>query len=127
MSGSAGNLRWERVRLALGVYKVIKKQRATSRAQVMQQLRQRLLDQERDVVVAIIQGMATTSDGGEDRRHVERARGKWRGSTLAGLMRGDEQTIKESFGFPTKEAFDGLVEMLKGTLPWMRHKIKRGM
>ena len=57
MSGSAGNLRWERVRLALGVYKVIKKQRATSRAQVMQQLRQRLLDQERDVVAAIIQGI----------------------------------------------------------------------
>ena len=117
MSGSAGNSRWERVRAALGVYKVvIKKRRTATGARVMQQLQQRLLDQQRDVVVGVMQAVAADADN-DVRRQVERARGKWRGSTIAGLivMRGDEQTIKESFGFPTEETFDGLVGMLSGT------------
>ena len=69
------------------------------------------------MVVGVMQAVAADADN-DVRRQVERARGKWRGSTIAGLMRGDEQreqAIKESFGSPTKEAFDGLVGMLSGT------------
>ena len=115
MSGSAGNSRWVRVRAALGVYSVvIRKRRAAAGACVMQKLQQRLLDQQRDVVVGVMQAVAADAEN-DVRRVVERARGKWRGSTIAGYMRGDQQTIKESFGFPTEEAFDGLVGMLSGT------------
>ena len=115
MIGGAGNSRWERVRAAMGVYSLaIKKRRAATGARVMQKLHKRLQDQHRNVVAGIMQAVAA-DDANDVRRLVERARGKWRGSTIAGYMRGDQQTIKESFGFPTEEAFSGLVGMLSGT------------
>ena len=101
MSGSAGNSRWERVRAALGVYKVvIKKRRTATGARVMQQLQQRLLDQQRDVVVGVMQAVA--ADDNDVRRQVERARGKWRGSTIAGLMRGDEGAVSKTRSCATR-------------------------
>ena len=44
MCSHAGATRWGRVRAALGVYKTIKRQRASLRARAMHQLAQQLLD-----------------------------------------------------------------------------------
>ena len=51
------------------------------------------------------------ADESSERRHVQRNSGKWRGSTISGYLRGDDQTYVENFrmnsgttALPAKEA-----------------------
>ena len=90
MRPAPGATRWERVRAALGVYKHIKRQRASLRARAMHQLAQQLLDGQQQAAVAVV--MAASAAEAAPRRSVERALGKWRGSTIGGYLRGDDTT-----------------------------------
>ena len=47
-------------------------------------------------------------------RTVERALGAWRGSTISGYLRGDEQTYLENFRC-SKHKFDAVVSLLEHT------------
>lgn len=100
------------LRAALGVYKTIQRQREARAARALHQLRQRLLDQQDDALGAAI--LSISQDEHSVRRTVERALGKWRGSTLSGYLRGDETTYRSTFHC-SKDQFDGLVDLLGGS------------
>ena len=74
-----------RLRAGLGAYSLIKKQRTTRQARVLQQLEQTLLEGQQQAL-AVVVAMAATSKDKTDRRHIARAAGKWRGSTLRWLL-----------------------------------------
>jgi len=107
-----GATRWERVRAALGVYKTIKRQRASLRARAMHQLAQQLLDGQQQAAVAVV--MAAGATEAAPRRDVERALGKWRGSTMSGYLRGDDTTYLANFRC-SKLRFDDLLAKLRGS------------
>ena len=112
MRPAPGATRWERVRAALGVYKHIKRQRASLRARAMHQLAQQLLDGQQQAAVAVV--MAASAAEAAPRRSVERALGKWRGSTIGGYLRGDDTTYLANFRC-TKLRFDDLLAKLRGS------------
>ena len=107
-----GQVSEARLRAGLGAYSLIKKQRTTRQARVLQQLEQTLLEGQQQALAVMV---ATAAAGKEqvDRRHVERATGKWRGSTLSGYLRGDDITYKENFRM-TRETFGRLLKMMEG-------------
>ena len=110
-----GSSRWSRVRAALGVYTAIKKRRASSSARAVRQLELTLLRGQEAALAAVV--MAASSDDGdgkEKRRSVERAAGKWRGSTLVGYLRGDgdDCTFFENVRC-SRLRFDDLVQRLR--------------
>ena len=61
----------------------------------------------------VLQAMAN-SGVGQVRRVVPRALGKWRGSTLSGYLKHDDQTYLERFR-ATRAQLDGLVIRLQGS------------
>ena len=112
-TGMQGSSRWSRVRAALGVYTAIKKRRASSSARAVRQLELTLLrGQEASLAAVVMAASSDDGDGKEKRRSVERAAGKWRGSTLAGYLRGDDCTFLENVRC-TKLRFDDLVQRLR--------------
>ena len=110
----AGTTRWERVRAALAVYKAIKRQRASLRARATCQLARHLLDGQQQAAVAVVMAAAASAAEDAPRRSVERALGKWRGSTLGGYLRGDDTTFLTTFRC-SKLRFDDLVCKLRGS------------
>ena len=69
--------------------------------------------QQNDLLLA---ALAAASQGGGERRTVNRALGKWRGSTLSGYLRdGDRQTYLENFRV-TRERLDALVDQFEGSV-----------
>ena len=56
--------------------------------------------------------MMVSAEGKADRRTVERATGRWRGSTLAGYLRGDNVTCMQNFRC-SKVRFEDLVSRLR--------------
>ena len=104
---------WGCVRAALAVYATIKKQRTTRQARVMFQLQAARQSGQDDAVAAVL---ALSSSGGEAgaRRKVHRALGKWRGSIVAGYLRGDDLTYLENFRC-SKHRFDDMVKRLAGS------------
>ena len=51
------------------------------------------------------------ADESSERRHVQRNSGKWRGSTISGYLRGDDQTYVENFRM-NSATFDKLLALL---------------
>ena len=82
---------------AWAVYSHVSKQRASRAARTMRQLRRNIeAYQEQAALVAVL--IAVCSKGSL-RRTIERAHGKWRGSTLMGYYEhGDEQTCRGGGG-----------------------------
>ena len=108
MPGAAG---WARLRAALGVYKLIKKQRATRRASTRHQLQASLLAGQQEAIAAVI---PLVCEEGAGRRTVLRALGRWRGSTVSGYLRGDDKTYLDNFRC-TKHRFNDMVIRLSGS------------
>ena len=54
------------------------------------------------------------ADESSERRHVQRNSGKWRGSTISGYLRGDDQTYVENFRM-NSVTFDKLLALLEHT------------
>ena len=104
---------WGRVRAALGVYAAIKKQRTTRQARAMRQLQDALLSGQEDAVAAIVAWCQDDQAGGP-RRTVHRALGRWRGSTVAGYLRGDDRTYLENFRC-SQHRLDDMVMRLAGS------------
>ena len=95
------------------MFTAIKKRRASSSARAVRQLELTLLrDQEAALAAVVMAASSDDGDGKEKRRSVERAAGKWRGSTLAGYLRGDDCTFLENVRC-TKLRFDDLVQRLR--------------
>ena len=63
-------------------------------------------------LVAVV--MAASGSGESTRRTVERAIGKWRGSTIGGYLRGDDETYLFNFRC-SKHRFGHLVGLLAGS------------
>ena len=109
-------MRVQTQRALLGAYKLIKRQRASIEARVTHQLQQNLNDRrDRLGVVAAVFAAAAVGDDGGIRRVIQRATGKWRGSTLFGYTRGDDATFCSSFHCSSLQ-FDGLVQLFSGSL-----------
>ena len=107
-------MRAQTQRALLGAYKLIKRQRASIEARVTHQLQQNLNDRrDRLGVVAAVFAAAAVGDDGGIRRVIQRATGKWRGSTLFGYTRGDDATFCSSFHCSSLQ-FDGLVQLFSG-------------
>ena len=104
---------WGRVRAALGVYAAIKKQRTTRQARAMRQLQDALLSGQEDAVAAVV-ALCQDDQAGGPRRTVHRALGRWRGSTVAGYLRGDDRTYLENFRC-SQHRFDDMVMRLAGS------------
>ena len=99
-------------RTVLAAYACIRKQRASARHRALLQLENQLLAGQQDAIVAVL--ALSCADESEGRRVVERALGKWRGSTLNGyLALGDEVTFKSTFRC-TRHRFNDLVQRLAG-------------
>ena len=98
---------------AWAVYSHVSKQRASRAARTMRQLRRNIeAYQEQAALVAVL--IAVCSKGSL-RRTIERAHGKWRGSTLMGYYEhGDEQTCRAKFHM-TRGQLEGIVELMRGT------------
>ena len=54
------------------------------------------------------------ADESSERRHMQRNSGKWRGSTISGYLRGDDQTYVENFRM-NSATFDKLLALLEHT------------
>ena len=93
-ANSAGRTANKRVlAAAVAAYRFITKRRQSARAKLMRKV-QICLQNTHAVVVLLLQ------QASEERRVVERALGKWRGSTLSGYLHGahsDDQTYIENF------------------------------
>jgi hypothetical protein len=98
-------------RAAVGALKAIKKARETRQQVVRQQLQKFLLDGQQQALAAVIMSAQATEEK-VGRRTVERAAGKWRGSTISGYMRGDNRTYMENFRC-SKHRFNDLVSQLR--------------
>ena len=104
--------RSERVRAYVAVYSAIRKQRASAHSRALLQLERSLLSGQHDAIAAFL---AMSQDLGGARRTIQRAAGKWRGSTLAGYLHlGDDKTYIENFRC-SKHRFIDLVKRLKGS------------
>ena len=99
---------------ALGAYKTIQRQRSSVRMRAQQQAVRAVQDLLQNAAVAASVLAATSTGAEEDRRAVERALGKWRGSTVAGYLRGDDTTYLENFRM-SKHRFDVLTSLLAGS------------
>jgi len=100
------------LRAALAVYTPIRKQRASAHSRALLQLERSLLSDQQDAIAAVL---AMTQDLGGARRTIQRAAGKWRGSTLAGYLHlGDDKTYLANFRC-SKHRFNDLVKRLKGS------------
>ena len=103
---------WRRVHAAPAVYTTLRKQRTTRQARAMCQLQEALLTGQDDAIAVVV---ALSQDQGAARRIVERALGKWRGSTVSGYLRGDDRTYLENFRCGSQHRFNDLVERLAGS------------
>ena len=93
---------------ALMLRRVIIRARQAARAAQFEAFALMVQQQNLDTLVSA----GSAQEGGEERRVVHRALGKWRGSTLAGYLRdGDDQTYLENFRC-TRVRFEALVEQL---------------
>jgi len=106
-------LRPRAIAAAFGVYKAIQRQRRTLAARVADQLQTQLQAEHNEAGVRAM-ALSAAAEAADVRRVVERARGKWRGSTLFGYVRGDGETYRANFHC-SKKQFDGLVHMLQGS------------
>lgn len=115
MSGAASGAHWSRVRTAFAVYKSIKKRRSTAGARALEQLQQRLQQEQIDAAATVV-ALAACEDVKDrgPRRTEQRALGKWRGSTLSGYLRNDEKSHHDNFRCRGQK-LDELVELLKGS------------
>ena len=102
--------RCAQVHAALGAYASIRKRRQTAQARALRQLEQALLVGQQQALAAVV--MMVSAEGKADRRTVERATGRWRGSTLAGYLRGDNVTCMQNFRC-SKVRFEDLVSRLR--------------
>ena len=94
------------------MYPAIRKQRASAHSRALLQLERSLLSGQQDAIAAVL---AMTQDLGGARRTIQRAAGKWRGSTLAGYLQlGDEKTYLANFRC-SKHRFNDLVHRLQGS------------
>ena len=82
--------RSQRLQAAMAVYRAIRKQRASAHSRALLQLERSLLSGQQDAIAAVL---ALMHEQGGARRTIQRAAGKWRGSTLAGYLHlGDDAT-----------------------------------
>ena len=98
--------------MAVGAYKGIQKTRNTSRLALLLQAEQAVVDHLQKAAAAV--AMLAALQEAEKPRVVERAAGKWRGSTLAGYLGGDDITSVENFRC-TKAQFEIIVNGLAGS------------
>ena len=102
-----GATREGRVHAALAAYALIKKRRETLAARAAFQLRLHVERLQRNALVAGVIACVAMAD--DERRTVERARGRWRGSTMSGYLRGDEVTCQHNFHSSIAQ-LDGVVD-----------------
>ena len=94
---------------ALFVARTIMRARQTRRAAMFERFRAMVQHQNGLLLAAVV----AASSSSEERRTVNRALGKWRGSTLSGYLRdGDDQTYLENFRC-TKARFEFIVHQLQ--------------
>ena len=80
----------------------------------MLQLQRNIVAHQEDA--ALVVALMNAGEEGSVRRTVERAHGKWRGSTLMGYLgQGDETTYRANFRM-TKAQLKGIIEGLGSTL-----------
>ena len=97
------------LRLAAALaYYVNLRRRWRSLQREIAKVKQRMAARRRAALARFVMLAASHTD---QRRHVERASGKWRGSTLSGYLRGDDQTYVENFHM-TRATFDKLLSLL---------------
>ena len=102
---------WQRVRGAFAVYKTIKRARERPASRILDVLKQRLMEgQHRAAAVAMVLSAVAGSDS--TRRCVERALGKWRGSTVSGYLRGDDHTCHSTFRCSLTRAVRSLIYLV---------------
>ena len=110
--------------MAVGALKAIKKARETRQRAVRQQLQQFLVDGQQQALAAVVMAaQATEEEAG--RRTVERAAGKWRGSTIGGYLRGDNRTYLENFRC-SRHHFKDLSSRSCATVAWTNHVLRVG-
>lgn len=92
---------------ALAYYVNLRRRRRSLQREI-EKVKQRMAARRRAALARFVMLAASRTD---QRRHVERASGKWRGSTLSGYLRGDDQTYVENFRM-TRETFNKLLSLL---------------
>ena len=93
----------------VGALRAIRKARATVQQCARRQLERFLIEGQQQAMAVV--AAVLPSDGGP-RRHITRALGRWRGSTIKGYLHGDERTCKENFRC-SKQRLQDLVEKLR--------------
>ena len=97
---------------AFALYKTICRRREATRARLLQQMQR--VNSDGQSAASVVAAMASQRRGEQERRTVERATGRWRGSTLGGYTRGDNQTHVSNFRC-SKVRLDDLADKLKGS------------
>jgi hypothetical protein len=101
--------------LLLGFYL---RQQADQRRRELQaeiaKVKRRMAQRRVQAISQIIMLISQHTEAGGPRRVVERCLGKWRGSTISGYLRGDDQTYCENFRMDRK-TFDKLLELVQST------------
>ena len=103
-----------RLAAVLAVRKSIARKRDAAAAAAMRQMRRAIQDHQARCSGLVAVVMATSESGESTRRTVERAIGKWRGSTIGGYLRGDDETYLFNFRC-SKHRFGHLVGLLAGS------------
>jgi hypothetical protein len=111
-TASAAPGHWSRMRAAFAVYKTIRRQRNAAGVRALCQLQERLLREQLDAASAVVVLVTQAAKDEAPRRTEQRALGKWRGSTLSGYLRNDEQSHRANFRCRGKK-LDELVELLR--------------
>ena len=98
--------------VAVAASRGIRKQREAAYTQAVAAVKARM-QKRKHAAIAFIAAFAVAGSGRSDAtRTVQRALGKWRGSTIAGYLHaGDEQTYKTNFRM-SKETFSLLAGLL---------------
>lgn len=113
MSATASATAW-RFRVAVGVLKAIRKRRTTLQARARQELERFMLEGQQQALAAIVMAASAAKDKA-GRRTVQRAAGKWRGSTIADYLHGHDATYLQNFRC-SKLRFNDLVGCLRHSI-----------
>ena len=109
------------------MYSLVRKQRSLACGTDVLQLQRNIVAHQEDA--ALVVALMNAGEEGSVRRTVERAHGKWRGSTLMGYLgQGDETTYRANFRM-TKAQLKGIIDLLRGSrfdLARQRHGYERG-
>ena len=110
-SGCEGTAPQRVAAVAFLAYRTITRARQSRQADAFRLLT-RMVQQNTDDLMMLC--ASSVAEETHKRRVVERALGAWRGSTISGYLRGDEQTYLENFRC-SKQKFDAVVALLEHT------------